>query len=253
MTTITSHNPSYPIRSVPLSRPFIWLSRGWNDLLHHRLASLAYGLLVSALGWVAFSYERHPFFVAAAISVFMLMGPVVAAGLCELSRRRDRGETADFDSSLQALRPNRDSLFGVANRLIVISVAWFAISYLLVQSVLESVAPAVGQTLWDDMMVHINQEQIAAYIFTGGVLALMVFVMSVVTVPMIIDRHVDAATAIRTSLRVTVKDFPAMVLWAALIVALVAVGFATFLVAMVVIFPLLGHATWYAYKDLVKD
>jgi uncharacterized membrane protein len=74
----------------------------------------------------------------------------------------------------------------------------------------------------------------------------------VVAVPMIVDRDVDAATAVRTSHRVTLADLPAMLIWAALIVLLAAIGFLTFLVGMVVVFPLLGHATWHAYRDLVR-
>lgn len=253
MSIISAHSPTYPIRVVPVSRPFVWLQRGWADLFEHPIASLTYGLLVSGMGFIILSYERHPFFIAAAVSVFLLVGPVVSAGLCELSRRNDRNESADFDSSLQALRPNRDGLLGVANRLFIISLAWFFVSYLIMQSTIEAVAPGIQQTVWGDVLHALSGEQIAAYLFSGAVLALMVFVMSVVTIPMIIDRHVDAATAIKTSLRVSLKDIPAMVLWAAIIVVLVAIGFATFLVAMVVIFPLLGHATWYAYRDLVKQ
>jgi uncharacterized membrane protein len=79
----------------------------------------------------------------------------------------------------------------------------------------------------------------------------VVFARSVVSVPLIIDRDADSETAVRTSLRVTLADLPAMIVWAALIVVLVGVGFATFLVGMVVVFPLLGHATWHAYRDLV--
>jgi uncharacterized membrane protein len=68
---------------------------------------------------------------------------------------------------------------------------------------------------------------------------------------MIIDRDADAETAVRTSLRATVADLPVMLVWAALIMLLVALGFATFLVGMVIVFPLLGHATWHAYADVV--
>jgi uncharacterized membrane protein len=70
---------------------------------------------------------------------------------------------------------------------------------------------------------------------------------------MLIDRHVDAATAIRMSLRVTARDFPAMLVWALLIVALVALGYVTWLLGMVVVLPLLGHATWHAYRDIVEE
>lgn len=252
MNATSAHSPIYLINAVPIFRPFAWLSKGWDDLLHHRLASLAYGLLVSVIGLIAFSYERHPYFVAAAITAFMLMGPLIAAGLCELSRCRDNHEPSDFDSSLKALRPNHDNLLGVANRLVLVSAAWFIISYLFMQFAFDSVAPQIEQTVWGDVLYHLSNQQIIAYLLSGAVLAVILFMLSVVTVPMIIDRHVDSATAIRTSMRVSVKDWPAMLVWALLFAALVFVGLVTYMVAMVVIFPLLGHATWYAYKDLVK-
>ena len=93
--------------------------------------------------------------------------------------------------------------------------------------------------------------ELAAYALAGGVLAAIVFALSVVTIPMIVDRHVDASTAMRMSLRVTIRDLPAMIVWAVVIAALVLVGFATSLIGMIFIFPLLGHATWRAYRELV--
>ncbi len=102
-------------------------------------------------------------------------------------------------------------------------------------------------------MAQLSSAQLRAYVLTGGILAAAVFCLSVVTVPMIVDRHVDAGTAMRMSLRVALRDLPAMLVWAVLIVALVAVGFSTSLLGMIVIFPLLGHAAWYAYRDLVEQ
>lgn len=252
MSTIDHPITNYPIRSVPLSRPFIWIASAWDDLLHHRAASLTYGLLVSVLGMIVLAYERHPLFVAAAISCFMLLGPILAAGLCELSRCSDLNEKTDFDTSLKTLRKNHDSLLGVAKTLMVIGVVWFGFSYFVMQSSFGTVTPGIEQTVWGDVYRHLTDTQIAAYIICGGILAAVVLALSVVTVPMIVDRHVSARVAMRTSLRVTGKDFPVMLVWGTLIGLLVAIGFATFLIAMVVIFPLLGHATWYAYRDLVK-
>ena len=87
---------SYSIRQVPLSRPFVWLKDGWNDLTHHRGASLAYGWLVATLGALVLAYNRHPLFIMVMIIGFLLVGPVLTAGLCELSRCRDEGDVADF-------------------------------------------------------------------------------------------------------------------------------------------------------------
>ena len=101
-------------------------------------------------------------------------------------------------------------------------------------------------------MRQANNSQLIAYVAVGVVLAAVVFTLSVVTIPMIVERHVDASTAMRMSLKVTGRDFPAMLVWAALIAGLVLIGFATSLLGLIVIFPLLGHATWRAYKELVE-
>jgi len=242
----------FPVRSVPLTRPFVWLGDGWDDLLHHRGASLAYGLLVSMLGALILAFGRHPFFVAAVCAGFLLVGPLLTAGLCELSRRRDAGEVADFQSSLAPLRRNRTSLLGVAQTLAVLALLWFALCGALYFALVGDVAPDLGPTLWGEVMRQLDSSQLLAYLGVGLVLCAVVFALSVVTIPMIVERHVDAGTAMRTSLRVTLRDLPAMLLWAALIAVLVGVGFATALVGMVVIFPLLGHATWRAYRELVE-
>ena len=251
MATASHHITPFSIRSVPLTRPFIWLGRGWNDLLHHRGASLAYGWLVSALGALILAYERHPFFLAFTITAFLLVGPILTAGLCELSRRQENGDTADFATSLKALRSHRQNLMSFANRLLVLAMAWFVLSGIIIYLATGSIAPALDATVGGDVLRQLSSTHLLAYVLSGGLLAAIVFSLSVVSIPMIVENNVDAGTASRTSLRVTLRDLPAMVVWATLIAALVGIGFGTYLLGMVVIFPLLGHATWHAYKDLV--
>jgi len=250
----TANHPvnSYPVRSVPLSRPFVWLLEGWDDLMHHRGASLAYGLLVSALGALILAYGRHPFFIAALCAGFLLVGPLLTAGLCELSRCRDEGEVADFQSSLMALQRSRSGLLGVAETLTLLAVIWFGLTGALYFGLMGSIAPGLDTMMWGDITVQISSNQLMAYLAVGLILAATVFALSVVTIPMIVDRHVDAGTAMRMSLKVTWRDFPAMLVWAGLIVGLVLLGFVTSLLGMIVIFPLLGHATWRAYREMVE-
>jgi uncharacterized membrane protein len=254
MTTVHHPNPidSYPVRSVPLSRPFVWLLEGWDDLLHHRSASLAYGILVSILGALIFAYGRHPFFIAAMCAGFLLVGPLLTGGLCELSRCRDQGETDDFQSSLMALKRNRGGLLGVAETLALMAVIWFGVSGALYLGLVGSIAPSLESAMWGEITEQFTNSQLIAYFSVGLILAATVFALSVVTIPMIVDRHVDAGTAMRMSLRVTLRDFPAMLVWAGLIVGLVLLGFITNFLGMIVIFPLLGHATWRAYRELVE-
>lgn len=254
----TASNPSQrstslpEVKRVPLAQPLTWLSKGWDDLLHHKSASLAYGALISGLGALILIIGRHPFLHAAAISAFLLIGPVMATGLCELSRRRTRGEVSNFETSLEILTKHRSSLLRYAGILLLLSIVWFLLSSLMLYLIFGSVGPSYAETMWGDLLVNLSTGQVLAYLVIGGVLACIAFALSVVSVPMIIDRNADAMTAMRTSLRATLDaDLPVMAVWGALCVILVGVGFATFLIGMVVIFPLLGHATWYAYLDLV--
>jgi uncharacterized membrane protein len=91
------------------------------------------------------------------------------------------------------------------------------------------------------------------YATVGGMLAVAVFVLSAISIPMLLDRDVDVYTAMATSLVAVGRNIPAMAIWALLIVVLTAIGFATLLLGMIVIFPLLGHATWHAYRELTSS
>ena len=230
----------FPLHRVPLTRPLIWLGKAWDDLRHTPAASLAYGWLIASLGALILAYSRHPVYIA-------------TAGLCELSRRRDHGESASFQDSLRGLSRSRSGLLGFSALLLLLALGWFALSGLFLLAGSGSVAPAIHNTVWGNVAAHLSTAQVSVYAAAFIVLACVVFAVSVVSVPMIIDRHVDATTAMRMSLRVTARDFPAILVWALLIVGLVTLGFTTWLLGMVLILPLLGHATWHAYRDIVEE
>jgi uncharacterized membrane protein len=90
-----------------------------------------------------------------------------------------------------------------------------------------------------------------AFFGVGAAFAIMVFTLTVVSTPLLLDRPVDAVSAAITSMRCCLANLRAMALWAALIAGLVLIGFATFMLGLIVIFPLLAHASWHAYRDLV--
>jgi len=247
------HVHPYELRHVPALAPFDWLAKAWSDLLHHPAASLAYGALITLLGGLMLGYPRHPFVVAGLVTGFMLVGPVLAAGLCALSRARSESLAPGFEQSLRTLHQFRRPLLRFGGLLVALALVWFTLSSLLLQQFFGSVGPSLSHTLMGDVLNHIEPLQLAAYIVIGGSLAAVVFLLSAVTVPLILDRNARVRNAMLTSVKsVLAADFPAMLVWAMLCVLLIALAFATFLLGMVVIFPLLGHATWYAYLDLVK-
>lgn len=250
----TPHVPmQVDVQAVTVLRPFTWLWRGAQDFVRCWPGNVAHGFLMAALGWVLLlMLGNHPYFVSAAVSGFLLGAPVMTTGICELSRRRAAGEPLGFDASLTALGREGPALLRFGIVLGIVAVVWFALSELMLQPVFGVAVPDVAETYYSGFLDEVNRRQVTLYLGIGAVLAAIVFLLSVVTVPIIIDRGMRAGEAMRASLRTVAANPAAMVVWAALIVALTAAGFATLLAGMIVLIPLLGHATWHAYRDLVR-
>jgi uncharacterized membrane protein len=239
------------IRHVSVGRSLEWLKRGWEDVKRIGWPGLAHGALIAILGGVLLALgSTHMYLTAAAVTGYLLVGPVMTTGLCELARRHEAREAIGFDESLQALTRNPDGLLHFGGILGLIALVWFVLSAILLESILSASAPSLAVALWGGASM-LTPAQALGYIACGGLLAAIVFGVSIVAVPLIIDRHASASDAMRASLRATVANLPAMVVWAAIIVAVTAIGFLTLLIGMVVVAPLLGYATWHAYRDLI--
>jgi uncharacterized membrane protein len=239
------------IRRVPMHQARVWLASGWEDVKQIGWPGLSHGALIAILGGVLLMLgSTHLYLTTAAITGYLLVGPVMTTGLCELARRREAREPLGFDESLQPLRRNSEGLMHFGGVLAVIAILWVVLSTILLESALSTSVPTLAVALWGGSS-DVGVAEVFAYMGCGAVLATVVFSVSVVAVPLIIDRHASASEAIRASLRVTFANLPAMLLWAALIVAVTAAGLATLLIGMVIVAPLLGYATWHAYRDLI--
>ena len=239
------------IRRVPAGQAIEWLNRGWADLQRIGWPGVAHGALIAILGAVLLSLgSTHMYLQAAAVTGYLLVGPLMTTGLCELARRREAREPLGFDESLQALTRNPDGLLHFGGTLALIGLLWFVLSGILLQGVVSNSAPSLAVALWGGAS-GLTPSEVLGYVVCGGVLAAIVFAVSVVAVPLIIDRHASASEAMRASLRVTFANLPAMAVWAGLIAGLTAIGFLTLLIGMLVVAPLLGYATWHAYRDLI--
>lgn len=136
---------------VDLMRPFHWLKSGYRDFSYHPAASFAYGGIVAALLLVTYLMSGgHVYAIAAAMCAFMFVGPIFAAGLCELSWRHETNEPLSFDESIDRLKQCRSTLFLFATVLLGFSVLWLALAAIVLSITVGSVAPPVEQTLWGD-------------------------------------------------------------------------------------------------------
>ena len=245
--------PLPAIRHITAEHPLHWLRAGWADLRANPLPSLAYGLLFALGGdLIILAVLDQPHLISVAVSGFFLVAPLLAAGLYELSRSHAQGEKLLFIDSLRCVRRNGQSLalFGLLLGLTMLF--WERVS--AVTFALAAIdSPAMASAYLSDIIL--SGEHLAftlSWLAAGGLLAFFIFALSLVAVPMMLDHDTDVVTAMMTSLRAFSKNVGPLLLWAGLIVALTLFGFATLLFGLVVIMPILGHASWHAYHDLVE-
>ncbi|MCG2578528.1 DUF2189 domain-containing protein [Dechloromonas sp. XY25] len=250
------HGSGLPIpgvRRIAMDRPFYWLRAGWRDLKANPLPSLAYGLLFALCGdLIILATLDRPHLLTVSISGFFLVGPLLAAGLNELSRCNADGEKPFFIDTLHCFRRNGESLAIFGLLLALVGLMWerfSAIAFALLGSETGIDAHAFIVSL---LLSGEHTAFIATWFALGGVLALCVFAISVVSVPMMLDHNADMPTATVTSVRAFLLNTGPLLLWAVMLVGLTLLGFATLLFGLVVIMPILGHATWHAYLDLVE-
>ena len=263
MSTHTEHPVFHPraarmdlpgIRSVTFDQPFHWLRDGAQDLAKAWQLSLFYGVVYALLGYglVQVAGDR-PHLAMALTSGFLFVGPVLATVFyCASHRLEHHHKLPNLVVPLLSLRANPASLGLFALMLVFVLSVWERISAILVGLFLNGSGIGSLSDLMSVSAVQQHTDFVLAYLAFGGVLALMVFSVSVVSLPMLLHRKVDFATALVTSFMATKLNFPVMLLWGVLIAGLIAVGVATDFIAIAVIFPWLGHASWHAYRELVE-
>jgi uncharacterized membrane protein len=239
------------IRSVAIGAPLRWLAAGWGDFLANPAPSAFYGACFAVMGFLIQFVFGHAYqYVSALVTGFFLVGPFLAIGLYDLSRRRESGQPAWLAPTLDAWRPNVGSVGIFALVLGVILLVWARASLVVFALFFTYDMPDLHGFL-AQVLSFKHVEFLLAYACVGGFFAVLVFAISVVSVPMMLDRNTDGIVASLTSLRAFGANVPAMIVWGLLIVLLVALGFATWFAGLIVVVPVIGHATWHAYRELV--
>ncbi len=239
------------VRAVSAAAPFAWLAAGARDFIAHPLPSLFYGACFAAMGWAIVFTLRHAYaYVSALVTGFFLVGPFLAIGLYHLSRSRERGEPVRLATSLVAWRANIGAVGVFALVLTIILLVWARASLIVFALFYTSEMPSLEGFLEQIVSLR-NVEFLFAYFCVGGFFAVLTLAVSVVSIPMILDRDVDGIVAGLASLKAFTDNVPAMIVWGVAIVALVAAGFALAFVGLAVAVPVIGHATWHAYRALV--
>ena len=183
------------IRHVPALQSLEWLRRGWDDLRHYGLASLGQGAMIAILGAILLIlFSTHAYLIAAAVTGYLLVGPIMTTELCELSRRREELQRGDRESG-QPMTRDTSALLRFGGILGAIALLWFIASATMLQTTLHTSTPSLGVALWGSFTDAITGPELLGYIISGAILAGIVFILSVVAVPLIIDRHTSAMDA----------------------------------------------------------
>lgn len=248
-----SEAPPKEVIAMAWSAPSRWLLLGWRDMAAHPGISLFYGLAFWCMALVLGAVFRDsPEYTMTIASGCLLVGPFLAMGLYEVSRRRELGLAAGFASSMTCWKSHLRSMGMLVGVLIVLELLWGRASLVVIAVFFNTGMPSsvgVVRAVFNPE----NLDFVLAYTLVGGAFAALVFAITVVSIPMILDRDTDAITAAIGSIEVVVTQPGVMLLWGALIVTLVAVALLLpFSLGLVLVGPLLGHATWHAYRGSVR-
>ncbi|HRY88072.1 MAG TPA: DUF2189 domain-containing protein [Rubrivivax sp.] len=232
--------------------PFRWLALGWRDFIRAPAIGLFYGACFVAMGWALLEvYRAAPAYVMALSAGFLLMGPFLCLGLYRTSQRLEAGEKPDFGDSLLAwdTRTGQLAIFGFV--LLVLEMLWGRATLVIFAVSFDGMPDLRGSLL--ALLDPENIGFIVAWVGVGAVFAGLIYAVSVISIPMILHRQTDAITAGLTSLRLVLTHTPVMILWGALITLLVVLAMLPGFAGLLVVGPVLGHASWHAYRAAVAD
>lgn len=252
---VTSETESSPsVRIIGTDRPWAWLARGLEDMRASRGVSLVWALAftLAGAGMIAGLAALGLYDAILPLAAgFPLVAPILVVGLYEISRRLERGERVSLWTPLAALRRNTGQLALLGFALGFAFLAWMRIALLLF-ALFFGTSPITGADFVSQVVLTGgNLVFLAIGTAIGAVLAAIVFAVSVISVPLLLDRDTSVFAAVATSWTAVRANAAPMLLWAVLIALLVGAGLALALVGLVVTLPLIAHATWHAYRDVV--
>lgn len=233
-----------PCRIVSWNRPFAWLRAGWKDFRAVPRISRNYGLfifvvsaLMAALAWRVGGWVL----LLAMLTGFVFVAPLLAFALYSISRQLAEGLKPSLTYTLQAARRPFANAMVYGLVLLIVFLVWARAG-----SMVHIFFPFESEPSWTDVATFLGIGSAVGAIFAG-----FTFAASAFSLPMLANRDVDVVTAVVSSINATLRNKPAMIVWAALIVALTAIGMATALLGLIIIIPWLGYATWHAYRDVL--
>lgn len=241
-------------RHLSPDRAFDWFAQGWHDLWTLPVPSLFYGAGVAIISLAIAAgilFYKLDFAFFPALSGFLVVGPALATGLYVKSLRLSKGLPVTLASMLVPERGTSQHVLFVGAVLLGLMLLWMRAAVLL-YALFFGWKPFPGMDHIIPMLfaTPIGVAMLVIGMGIGGIFAAFAFAISVFSIPMVLDKKFDAFTAMGTSMSIVWNNLPVMLLWGLIVLSLTVIGLLTGMIGFVVIFPLLGHATWHAYVTM---
>ena len=243
-----------PLRTVRRDAPWQWLRAGWNDFRMASRVCLTYGAIFVALGGLiilGMMAVGASSTIPVALSGFALVGPALAVGIYQVSRAFEKGKTPRFRVIISRF-PQRIAQIGFLSILLgLLLMMWMRVAQILLV-VLAPFAPLEPNAFLNFLFTDgSGLTLLAVGTVFGGILATLAFAISAIAFPLLVDRDVDAITALATSFNAVLKQPFVMFTWAWLIAFVIGAGIAFFGIGLAIAFPWIALATWHAYRDFM--
>lgn len=233
-----------PCRTLAMTAPLRWLRLGWMDLTRAPQLSLIYGLALTLLSLLITMFTWRFGTIALYLGLasgFIFVGPVLAVGLYSISRQLEEGRKPVLGYCIREGQHHLRELLVLGMILLVVLLVWARAATLV-----HVFSPVQANPGWQQLLPFLGIGSMVGAVFAG-----VVFAASAFSIPMIMDRKADAITAVVTSANAALRNKKPMLLWAVIIVVSVTLGFATALIGFLVLLPIIGHATWHAYRETI--
>lgn len=259
-------SPGYrpEINLLTMDRPLVWLKKGWQDLRRNPGVSIGYGAFIAVLyaAIVVFALVTEFYHVGIQLTAgFILLAPMLAMGFYGVSQKAERGETVSFRDTFRAWRQNPKGILGMGVVIVLLFLTWFMVSMWTAAFLAESkeeLALFLGAESFPEsfstLVTSLSLPMALGYFLVGLVYVLVAFAFAAVSIPMLMDRpETDPITALVISWEAVMHNWKPMLWWAILIAFFTGIGLALFYVGLAITMPLLGYATWHAYRDTLGE
>ncbi|MEJ6005235.1 DUF2189 domain-containing protein [Paucibacter sp. AS339] len=239
-----------PLRTLRLRDPLCWLVAGWRDFQRAPLIGLFYGLCFMLMGWAILGVFKHaPIYTLALSAGFLLVGPFLCLGLYHVSMRLEMGEKPSLIDSLFAWNRRLSQIAIFGGVLLILEMIWGRAALIVFAVSFDGMPDFAGSIV--KLVDPQNVSFIIVYLAVGAVFAGLIYAISVISIPMLLAREADAVTAGLTSLRLVLSQPGVMLVWGFLITVAVVLALLPWFAGLLIVGPVIGHASWHAYRAAV--